>query len=101
MAERSAQLLDRAEAGLMLADAAGAMRVMASSSQRSDALELLRSQNDEGPCFECHHRAAPVFSEDLAADTERWPTFAPAAVRKGFRSVHAIPMRVRARRSDR
>jgi len=42
---------------------------MASSSQRSDALELLRSQNDEGPCFECHHRAAPVFSEDLAAYT--------------------------------
>jgi GAF domain-containing protein len=61
----------------------------------SDALELLQSQNDEGPCFECYHRATPVISEDLAAETERWPTFAPAAVLKGFLSVHAVPMRVR------
>ncbi|MEJ7656764.1 MAG: hypothetical protein WKF33_07030 [Thermoleophilaceae bacterium] len=72
LAERSAELLDCAEAGLMLADAAGALRVMASC-ERSDALELLQSQNDEGPCFECYHRATPVISEDLAAETERWP----------------------------
>ncbi len=36
-----------------------------------------------------------MFSDDLAADGGRWPTFAPLAVKKGLRSVQAIPMRVR------
>jgi GAF domain-containing protein len=95
LAERCAELLDCAEAGLLLADAAGLLRVMASSSERSEALELLQSQRDEGPCVECYRQGAPVFSEDLRADRERWPQFAPAAVEQGFGSVQALPMRVR------
>ena len=95
LAERCAELLDCAEAGLLLADAAGLLRVMASSSERSEALELLQSQRDEGPCVECYREGEPVFSEDLEADGERWPQFAPAAVQRGFRSVQALPMRVR------
>jgi GAF domain-containing protein len=92
---RCVELLDCVEAGLLLADAAGALRVMASSSERADALDLLQSQNQEGPCFECYRRGRPVLSEDLEADAGRWPAFAPAAVQKRFRSVHAVPMRVR------
>jgi GAF domain-containing protein len=92
---RCVELLDCAEAGLLLADAAGALRVMASSSERSDALDLLQYQNEEGPCFECYHRGRPVYSADLEADSGRWPTFTPMAVQKGFRSVQAVPMRVR------
>jgi GAF domain-containing protein len=95
LAERCVELLDCAEAGLLLADAAGVLRVMASSSERSDVLDLLQSQNEEGPCFECYQRGTPVSSEDLTADAGRWPTFAPMALQKGFRSVQAIPMRVR------
>lgn len=70
-------------------------RFMASSSERSDALEVLQSQTEEGPCIECYARGSTVFSEDLAAELGRWPSFAPAAVGKGFRSVQALPMRVR------
>jgi GAF domain-containing protein len=95
LAERCVELLDCAEAGLLLADAAGVLRVMASSSERSDALDLLQSQNEEGPCFECYRNGQPVFSEDLTNDSERWPKFAPVALREGFRSVQAIPMRAR------
>jgi GAF domain-containing protein len=95
LAERCIKLLDCAEAGLLLVDAAGVLRVMASSSERSDALDLLQSQNEEGPCFECYQRGVPVSSEDLTGDTGRWPTFTPMALQKGFRSVQAIPMRVR------
>ena len=95
LAERCAELLDCAEAGLLLADAAGMLRVMASSSERSEALELLQSQNEEGPCVECYRNGQPVHSENLAADEERWPKFAPAAIERGFRSVQALPMRVR------
>lgn len=96
VAERCVELLDCAEAGVLLADATGALRVMASSSERTDALELLQVQNEEGPCFECYHRGRLVLSEDLEADRERWPVFTPAALRAGFRSVHAVPMRVHA-----
>jgi GAF domain-containing protein len=95
LAERCVELLDCAEAGLLLADAAGVLRVMASSSERSDTLDLLQSQNEEGPCFECYQHGALVSSEDLTGDAGRWPTFAPMALQKGFRSVQAIPMRVR------
>lgn len=95
VSERCVQLLDCDEAGVLLADAAGALRVMASSSERSDALELMQAQNDEGPCFECFARGQAVSSEDLVADRGRWPMFSPAASAHGFCSVHALPMRVR------
>ena len=95
LVEHSLELLDCAETGLLFAGAAGRLQVMASSSERSEALELLQSRNEEGPCFECYKGSTPVFSEDLAADIGRWPTFARAALEYGIRSVHAIPMRVR------
>src|SRR5580700_8744706 len=94
LVERSMELMDCAEVGLLLANATGTLQVMASSSERSEALELLQSRNEEGPCFDCYRAKAPVFSEDLATDSARWPTFVPAAVKAGINSVHAIPMRV-------
>jgi transcriptional regulator with GAF, ATPase, and Fis domain len=97
LVERTVELLDCSEAGLLLEDAAGELRVMASSSERSDALELLQSQNSEGPCFESHRTGKAIFSQDIAAETARWPTFAPAAAASGFLSVHALPMRVQGR----
>ena len=92
--ERCVELLDCVEAGVLLADAAGVLRVMGSSSERTDALELLQAQNEEGPCFECYRRGRLVICDDLATETARWPMFAPAAQRAGFGSVHAVPMRV-------
>ena len=97
LVERSLELMDCAEVGLLLANAAGNLQVMASSSERSEALELLQSRNEQGPCFDCYRGSIPVFSEDLRADSKRWPTFAPAAVKSGINSVHAIPMRVHSR----
>ncbi len=95
LAERCVELLDCTEAGLLLVDAAGTLRVMASSSERTDALDLLQTQNDEGPCFECFHRGEAVSSANLSNELGRWPTFAPAAVERGFASVQALPMRAR------
>jgi len=95
LAECCVELLDCAEAAMLLADAGGVLRAMASSSERVEALELLESQYDEGPCFECYKLGQPVSSADLSAEAGRWPSFAPAATERGFRSVQAIPMRVR------
>ena len=95
LSERGVELLDCSEAGVLLASAAGQLQVMASSSERSDALDLMQTQNDEGPCFECFHRGEPISSLDLSRDTGRWPIFSVAAVQRGFCSVQALPMRVR------
>ena len=35
------------------------------------------------------------FREDLEADSGRWPSFSAAALREGFQSVSALPLRFR------
>lgn len=82
--------------GILLADQHGKLRVMAASSERAHLLELFQLQNDEGPCLEAYSTGEPVVHLDLPAAADRWPTFAPEAVRIGFRSVHAFPLRLRA-----
>ena len=94
---RCAELLDVASAGLLLADGRGALYVMAASSNETRDLEILQVQRAEGPCQDCYLTGEQVLVEDLAAHTQRWPQFVPAALQADVRSVHAVPMRLRAR----
>jgi len=93
----SVELLDCEGAGLLLAGPDGALALTASSSVRTDALELLQAQAKQGPGFDSWVTGFPVISESLAADRARWPVFAPLAVEKGFASIHAVPMRAAGR----
>jgi len=84
------------DAGLMLAAPVGGdLRVMASSSATMQALELYELQASEGPCLDCYRDGEPVLNEVLATTGDRWPQFTPAALDAGFRSVTALPMRLR------
>lgn len=95
LANRSVELFDAGDAGIMLADPQGRMHVAASSSHQMRLLELFEVQHDEGPCPDAYRTGVAVQSDDLQAETDRWPKFAPEALRAGFRSVFAFPMRLR------
>lgn len=94
LASRCVELLDAAAAGILLADSSGHLRVLASSSDAVDLLELFQVQNDEGPCMDAYTTGTIVVTDDLAADS-RWPKFAAESLAAGFPAVCAIPMRVR------
>ncbi len=68
---------------------------MASSSERMRALELIESQNDEGPCRDCLRSGEQVLNQRLEGAEARWPRFVPEAREAGIEMVHALPLRLR------
>lgn len=95
LTDRCVELLGVSAAGLMLAPE-GDLRVVASSNEALRVVELFELQAREGPCSDCFSTGEPVLGRDLTGPDEgRWPTFGPVAVAAGFRSVHAVPMRLR------
>ena len=92
---RSSDLLPVSAAGLLLVDQRGRLQLMAASDERTSMLELFQLQAHEGPCQDCFRLGQAVIGADLRTATTRWPRFAPHAVKAGYRSVHAFPMRLR------
>jgi GAF domain-containing protein len=97
----SVALLSADAAGILLVDSRERLRVVASSNERSDVIELLQVQADEGPCVDCVRTGRPVVVTDLDAAAARWPRFAAALHERTapdeerYRSVHALPLRLR------
>jgi GAF domain-containing protein len=88
-------LLDVAAAGLLIADRRGILRVVAASVERSRLLELFEAQSREGPSSDCFRTGEPRAVEDLSKARGQRPGIARLAEEAGFRSVQALPMRVR------
>ncbi len=95
VADRCVEVLAVDAAGIMLVAPEGDLRVMASSSETMRVLELFELQAQEGPCLDCYRTGEPVLNQDLTSIDGRWPRFAAEALAAGFRSVHALPMRLR------
>jgi hypothetical protein len=92
------QLLPADAAGILLGDARRELRAVAASDDAARVMELLQLQSDEGPCLDCFQSGAPVSVDDLAEAAARWPRFVAAVAERGdFRSVHALPLRLRGR----
>ncbi len=94
LSSRCVELLEAAAAGILLADAEGQLRVIGASTEAIEVLELFQIQNDEGPCLDCFRTGAVVVVADLATDVA-WPRFATEAVRAGYPSVCAVPLRLK------
>jgi GAF domain-containing protein len=96
LVDYSVGLLGADAGGIMLADPHGLLQVVATSNEDARLIELMQLQNDQGPCLDCFHTAAPVDVPDLAQAGDRWPRFVAAASRRPvFRAVHALPLRLR------
>ena len=95
LAEDSVEILRAAAAGVMLADARGGLRLIASSDERMRLLELFELQGAQGPCLDAYSSGRAVQAN--AADSRaRWPDFASQASGEGFQVMCAVPLRVRA-----
>lgn len=95
LATHSVEIFDASQAGILLADRAGGLQVVASSSTTMEQLELFELQHDEGPCIDCFRSGRFVASTDLNEDRNRWPRFAPEALDAGLHAAWAIPLRLR------
>jgi GAF domain-containing protein len=89
------RLLDVQAAGLLLQSRQGELELVASTSQQARFVEVMQLNAGEGPCVECCRTGEAIEVEDVEHGAARWHEFRSAALREGFRSVRAVPLRVR------
>lgn len=95
LADHCVDLLGVDAAAALLADSRGGLRMVVSSNERAELLNLSGLQSDEGPALESFRRGEAIGAADLATILNRWPRFAPEVLRQGYRSVQGIPLRLR------
>jgi hypothetical protein len=94
--DNSMVLLPIAAAGILIGDIHGELHVLASSSEETRLLELLQIEAGLGPCLLSYRTGTQVVVEDLRVDDpQRWPGFAARAAEYNYRSVVALPLRLR------
>lgn len=100
---QSVALLSVDAAGLLLSDQRGQLQVVATSSHQAHLLDMFELQHHEGPCWDCFVTGHPVAHVDADADgapdspsrDDPWPSFTSQRRNLGFRSVYAVPLRLR------
>src|SRR5207344_1611911 len=95
LADRCVSLLGVSAAGVMLVSPGGSLGLVASSSEAMRLLELFELQAQAGPCLDAFRTGESVAHENLQAGVGRWPSFSAAALRAGFASASALPLRLR------
>jgi len=95
LAGRCVTLLGASAAGVMLASPSGSLGLVASSSEAMRLLELFELQAQEGPCLDAFHTGERTEHEILVAGSGPWPSFTTAALKAGFQSAFALPLRWR------
>ncbi|WP_251093945.1 GAF and ANTAR domain-containing protein [Streptomyces sp. Caat 7-52] len=80
--------------GVLAVTSRGDLRTMAVTEERAAFLEFFQLQADEGPCLDAFREGRRFDVTDVEDSADRWPAVAPFAVRCGYRSLHALPLRV-------
>jgi GAF domain-containing protein len=88
-------LLDVTASGVLLADETGELDLLASTSEASRLVEVFQLSAYSGPCIESYTTGEVVSLPDIAEAPARWQQFRDKAVKEGFASIVAIPLRLR------
>lgn len=91
----SAEFLNAAEGGLLLVGEGGALDLVASTSERSRLVDTLQVSSGAGPSIESYRTGSVVSVADISLVTDAWGEFRKSALAEGFRSAHAVPLRLR------
>ncbi|MGC5225292.1 GAF domain-containing protein [Micromonospora sp. DT81.3] len=83
------------EAGILLADDAGVLHVVGSTSERASDVEETELGAEQGPCLDSYRSGQSVETPDISAAADRWPIFVQVAEQRGFRSGYAVPLTLR------
>lgn len=95
LVEECTEILDTQAGGLLLMDPVGQLQLVASTSEDATLVEVLQLAAGRGPCLQCFTSGTPVTIGDIAAEGTQWPEFSAEALKQGFKSVHATPLRLR------
>jgi len=88
-------VLEMTAAAILLADGRGDLEVIASTSESSRLVEMMQLSAEAGPCIESFRTGRPVSVPDIAESGPEWTAFRESALDQGFRSVEALPLRLR------
>jgi GAF domain-containing protein len=88
-------LLETTAAGILLADARGQLELVVSTSEASRLVEMMQLSAEAGPCIESFRSGRRVSVPDIADTGDEWLQFRGAALAQGFRSMDALPLRLR------
>jgi hypothetical protein len=80
---------------IVLMSAAESARVLAGAGRHARTVTGLQIELGEGPCLQAHATGIPVLLPDLtAANANRWPAFAAAALAAGVHAEFSLPLTV-------
>ena len=88
-------LLDTTAAGILLADSQGQLELVVSTSEASRLVEMMQLSAEAGPCIESFRSGKRVSVPDIEHTGGEWLKFRGAALAQGFRSMDALPLRLR------
>ena len=95
LVEQCIEILDTQAGGLMIVNSAGDLQLVASTSEDATMVEVFQLAAGDGPCMGCFRTGNAVTVASIEENLDRWPRFGPEALKLGFRSVHATPLRLR------
>jgi len=95
LVQASTTYTSAAEAGILLLDAEGRLRVAASSTERTADVEESQLGAQGGPCSDAIATGQGIDVPVITAAAKKWPEFVSTARARGFLAAHAIPMRLR------
>jgi GAF domain-containing protein len=88
-------VLDVDEAGILLVSPSSVLELVASTSESNRLVETMQLAAEAGPCIDAFTKGKPVLVPDIREGPAAWHDFTRTASEQGFRSVCALPMRLR------